>query len=416
MYLSSRAVDRLTAEVTLKIPSLAFLPIMCSAQFRVLPKKAINQRLGKPGKYEGIFNLTDNPPMGTGPFKFEESRGQDFARMTRNDNYWRKDPHGKALPYLDGYQSSYMADENTRIGAFRTGRLHFMATFPITSQRTANEMVKALGQDKVYIVRGNAGLTDGMNVLGAHHLNRQREFRWALALVTNVWEFQERVFEGQIETGVVVSREIYPDVALPKEELLKSLQYNPDRTEAHQEARRLLAKIGIDIPNHEVRVTCSAGGAKACEMMELYAKQLRDFGFKTRIEAQVPGAPAATDESKARWAMTTGPNTRSVLDPSVVLNNRYLLWEADWMDANGQRAASAVRLRELTERSIGTADPAEKLKALQDGQRLVANEDTISVLIGWWRWSIPVHSSVHGLFRWASMSEGQQNRYTWLAR
>ena len=46
LYASSRAIDGMTAEITLKNPSLAFMPIMCSANFYIMPKKAIDAALG----------------------------------------------------------------------------------------------------------------------------------------------------------------------------------------------------------------------------------------------------------------------------------------------------------------------------------------------------------------------------------
>jgi hypothetical protein len=233
-------------------------------------------------------------------------------------------------------------------------------------------------------------------------------------MIPNVWEINDKVYRGQLDMSSIISSEIFPAEALPKEELLKSLIYNPDKTEAHKEARRLLAKVGINPANLELPLGCSTGSALGCEVTEYWAKQLRDFGFKTTINVAAPGPPVAGDAAKNAGS---GGSTLSIsaVEAGVIISNRYI-FNANWVTPSGARAPGGLRLTELYELALGTPDPAVRIKALHDAQRFVSNEDALDVLLGFWKWNIPVWGYVRGLFRFATMSEGSQNRYTWLDR
>jgi peptide/nickel transport system substrate-binding protein len=59
-------------------------------------------------------------PVGTGPFKFV-SLENGVRTFRRNDNYWGKDAQGNQLPYLDGFDTYWIADEMTRYAAVKNG-------------------------------------------------------------------------------------------------------------------------------------------------------------------------------------------------------------------------------------------------------------------------------------------------------
>jgi len=416
MYLSSRVVDPMTAEVTLKTTTLVFMPIMCSANFYILPKASIDvatKRMKATEKFDGVWNYTDEPMNGTGPFLLDEVKPGQYTKAVKNPNYWRKDPFGRALPYLDGYTLTWIGDTNLRIGAFRTGKLDFMPTYPMTSKRAGEDIAKALG-DKVYVIQGVIGLTEGLNMTGRYPLNNQYEFRFGLALIANIWEFGDRVFEGQIELGSIVSPSIFGDAALPEAERYKTLIYNKDRGPALAEAKRLLDKIGIVPGNTTIPMNCRTSSAKGCEAVEMFASQLRDYGFKTTISAATPGATISAADAATKFAWTSGTISVSTVEPGVIINNRFLSKEADWIDVNGNPAAAVKKLRGFVDLSISTPDLAVRHKALHDAQRVLMNEDANAVMYGYWTWYRPCYTYVRGMFNFATMSEGQQNRYIWL--
>jgi peptide/nickel transport system substrate-binding protein len=62
-------------------------------------------------------------PVGTGPFKFVESKPNESIKLVRNPDYWKK-----GRPYLDGIEYTIIANRSTAIQAFVTGQ--FDMTFP----------------------------------------------------------------------------------------------------------------------------------------------------------------------------------------------------------------------------------------------------------------------------------------------
>ena len=56
-------------------------------------------------------------PVGTGPFKFVEFKPNEYIKVTRNPDYWKKD-----RPYLDGIEHTFIPNPSTAILAFAAGK------------------------------------------------------------------------------------------------------------------------------------------------------------------------------------------------------------------------------------------------------------------------------------------------------
>ncbi len=63
---------------------------------------------------------------GTGPFMLTEYIEDSALVYEKNPNYWQKDPEGRSLPYLDGFEILVIPDLSTQIAALRTGQLDIM--------------------------------------------------------------------------------------------------------------------------------------------------------------------------------------------------------------------------------------------------------------------------------------------------
>jgi peptide/nickel transport system substrate-binding protein len=59
--------------------------------------------------------------VGTGPFMQTDYQKDVSFTAVRNPNYWQKDEQGNKLPYLDGVQLLYVADELTREALIKSG-------------------------------------------------------------------------------------------------------------------------------------------------------------------------------------------------------------------------------------------------------------------------------------------------------
>ncbi len=72
-------------------------------------------------------------PIGTGPFVFDDWVPDSHFRATRNDHYWRTDPAGQQLPYLDRIEFQPIPDKASRLNGLKTGDLD------IASDETADD-------------------------------------------------------------------------------------------------------------------------------------------------------------------------------------------------------------------------------------------------------------------------------------
>ena len=112
------AVDPLTIQVNLTRPSAAVLSSLSDAitNTAIVSKKAADDN--------GEAWLALNP-VGTGPFRFVSFTSGDKLQVQRNENYWRTESDGKALPYLDGITYRVIIEATTQFNEMRAGTSDF---------------------------------------------------------------------------------------------------------------------------------------------------------------------------------------------------------------------------------------------------------------------------------------------------
>ena len=82
-------------------------------------------------------------PVGTGAFKYVSHKLTELV-VAKNDNYWRKDAKGGALPYLDGITFTFLPDAQPRVSGVKSGSL--AAT--MFSSATEAKQILALEKNK----------------------------------------------------------------------------------------------------------------------------------------------------------------------------------------------------------------------------------------------------------------------------
>ncbi|MEK7354704.1 MAG: ABC transporter substrate-binding protein, partial [Chloroflexota bacterium] len=134
-------------EVTIKVP-LADL-ITAIAKFGnyvgVVPPEVV-------AKYGSMASWKNS--VGTGPFMLTDYIPGSQAVLTRNPNYWGKDPvglgKGNQLPYLDTFQYLVIPDASTRLAALRTGKVDQMSGIAYedaaSMRKTTPALKEAAGQ------------------------------------------------------------------------------------------------------------------------------------------------------------------------------------------------------------------------------------------------------------------------------
>ena len=113
-------LDRVTAngdyEVTfhLKRPQPAFLTTLASGWSPIYPCHVPSRDMRQ-------------HPVGTGPFKFVEYKPNEYIKVTRNPDYWKK-----GRPYLDGIEYTIIKNLSTAVLAFVSGKIDMTFRYSLT--------------------------------------------------------------------------------------------------------------------------------------------------------------------------------------------------------------------------------------------------------------------------------------------
>ena len=172
-------------EVTfhLKRPQPAFLAVLASGFSPIYPCHVAPRDMR-------------SHPIGTGPFKFGEFKPNEYIKVTRNPDYWKKD-----RPYLDGIEYTIIRNLSTAVLGFVAGKFDMTFSYSHT--------VPLLNDAKSQLPEALCELTPGSvnrNLL----INRDRppfdnpELRRAMALSLDRQAFIDIISGGQGEFGGVM--------------------------------------------------------------------------------------------------------------------------------------------------------------------------------------------------------------------
>jgi peptide/nickel transport system substrate-binding protein len=137
-------------------------------------------------------------PIGTGPFKFVEFKPNEYIKVTRNPDYWKK-----GRPYLDGIEYTIIRNLSTAILAFVAGEFDMTFAYSVTEP-----LLKDV----------NAQMPDAICELAPIGVNRSLianrekppfdnpDLRQAMALSFDRKAFVDIVTEGQGDIGGVMQR------------------------------------------------------------------------------------------------------------------------------------------------------------------------------------------------------------------
>lgn len=177
------AIDDLTVQYTLGAPNSAFTSNLTGAAlgFPFDPVEATANPVGY-----------STNPIGTGPFVIKSRDIDNETVVVRNPDYWRADPDGNQLPYLDSVSFRPIPDEGNRLDALISGTTNAMTT---------------LRQGTIRDARAESGLTlyefQGSNVGGGYFNTAKAPYddqRVRLGLVTLT--DQERMIDALGGAGI----------------------------------------------------------------------------------------------------------------------------------------------------------------------------------------------------------------------
>src|SRR5438552_10946895 len=175
-------------------------------------------------------------PIGTGPFKFDEFKPNDYIRFAKNPDYWKP-----GRPYLDGIEWTIVPNRSTQPLAFIAGK--FDMTFPYEATVQSMRDIKSQAPDAICELTPTIV---AINLL----LNRDAppfdnpEIRRAMQLTLARQSFLDILAEGQ---GDISGAMLPPPGGLwglPPEILQTLTGYGLDVAANRAEARKLMEKHG----------------------------------------------------------------------------------------------------------------------------------------------------------------------------
>jgi len=252
-------------------------------------------------------------PIGTGPFKFAEFKANEYMRIVRNPDYFKK---GK--PYVDAVEMRIIPSRSTRLLAFAAGEFDMTFSKDITvpllkdMQKQAPNAICDLQPQYVHrnlMVNREAPPFDNA------------ELRRALALAIDRKAFIDILSEGKADIGGTMLPLPEGLWGMPPEELAKMTGYT--NVEANRaEAKKIMEKLGYNASN-PLKVKIST---RNIEIYRDPAVILIDQLKQIYVQAELEVVDTTIWHAKAaRKDYTIGMNLTgmSVDDPDPVLYENY---------------------------------------------------------------------------------------------
>ena len=151
-YESSEVVDPLTFRITLNAPWADFLLFMANDLILTVPKAHYEDLDARMAGGEDVYTWDNGwkNMMGSGPFMVADVPDDVTQNWEKNPNYWKQDPDGRGLPYLDGMTYYTINDRTAAQAAWE------VAQVVATSTRTNGGM--AIGQLKELVERSDGSI------------------------------------------------------------------------------------------------------------------------------------------------------------------------------------------------------------------------------------------------------------------
>ncbi len=188
-------------------------------------------------------------PVGTGPFKFVEFKPNEYVKVTRNLDYWKKD-----RPYLDGIEYTIIKNLSTAVLALISGK--FDMTFPYSLTVPLLKDVKSQ-MPQAICEMGPVGLNRALLVNRDKPPFDNPDLRQAMALSLDRQAFIDILTEGQGDIGGVIQPPPAGLWGMPTDLLQKLPGYDPDVQKNRTQARQIMQKLGYG-PDNRLKIKVSA--------------------------------------------------------------------------------------------------------------------------------------------------------------
>jgi peptide/nickel transport system substrate-binding protein len=210
------------ATFNLKAPQPGILTLLASGFTPVYPCHVSPQNMRR-------------APIGTGPFKFVEYKGNQGIKVARNPNYWKP-----GLPYLDGIEYTIIPNRSTAILAFVAGNFDMIFPYELTVPLVADVKSQMPG-----VVCDISPMNVAANIL----MNPVPPFdnldvRRAVAMALDRKAFVDILTQGKGDIGTAMQPLPEGRWGMPAAMQRDLPGYDPDVAKSREKARAIMAAHG----------------------------------------------------------------------------------------------------------------------------------------------------------------------------
>jgi peptide/nickel transport system substrate-binding protein len=201
---------------------------------------------------------------GTGPWKLEEWVDGQYARFTKNNNYW-----GDFRSYYDEVYLRFITEESTAIASMLAGDIKVYAR---SGGVTRNSLPLFNGRDSIAL---NEQTTTSSQYFGlqcrAGHLFNDIRARQAFSLAID----RQAIIES-ILPGAIPNSSLFVAGTFGYDETMPQLEYNPEK------ARQLLQQTGYK--GERIMLSSNTGTTMSSEVLLAVSDMLNEVGFNTATQ------------------------------------------------------------------------------------------------------------------------------------
>jgi peptide/nickel transport system substrate-binding protein len=129
--------------ITLVTPTPGFLLVLAHQGCWIWPRELLNAYGGDRMRHA----------IGTGPFMLKVADPGVVLVLERNPNYWDRDAHGNALPFLDGMRVTYVPQKGRETDEFLKGRLTCLFEPPVEKLPALADSLTSEGAQRFILQR-----------------------------------------------------------------------------------------------------------------------------------------------------------------------------------------------------------------------------------------------------------------------
>ena len=381
-YDHAEALDERTVQIFLNGPWADFLGYAANDLVLMLPKHHYEdldaQFQDDPDVFKDPLN-SYRLVMGSGPFKPSYVNTKDEWGYDRNPTYWKLDPEGRNLPYLDGLDYFLVTDRTSSQAAFEAEQL-WTTNYQTSGNMSPGQMKEMIDAGKgKFVAYPAACCPTGFSMNITKPPFSDHRVRKALMLAIDRQAHNDLVWDGLGVFGTFCGPPGHP-LCMTVDEVLAVPGWRQPKDADITEARRLMAEAGFPDGFKTTFITRGFDQDEGPVLQDTLRQNL-----DLEIEHIVVDSPGWVEaQISGNYDLIANISGAGVITPDQYLNLFFLLVGRgnpfDWIYDGPAIGEPDVDLHALIEEQSRTLDPAERRAILRQIDDIYMTKDTHVVM------------------------------------